>query len=387
MGQIDAPYRERYVERLRHRRVLASPSVERALLEVPLHRFVDQIYLPDEEGTLRRVPYQPGHPDHKSLELIYSGDALVLAVERNRPVRATPSGSAVAQMFEGLELEPGMSVLEIGTGTGYTAALLARLVGSPACVSTTDSDPGAVEQARNHLIPTGFAGIDVSVSDGLLGDPARAPYDRILVTVGCPDISPCWLDQLRPDGLLIAPLEHGGWYPIVRVWKQGGRVRGRIAGSAGVVIPRIEGKLGEHGPGRSGVRELDPSVRESPVWPRLLELPLRDFWFYLAIRSSESCVLDVTDHGRRVARGLGLCLRNGRWSIVVSGRYRLLGHLEALAALEEAYNEWEALGTPRMTDYEMEFVPSDGRPQSHPTWNLARRFFRQTLWLEERGET
>src|SRR5262249_51837307 len=102
------------------------------------------------------------------------------------------------------------SVLEIGAGTGYNAALLAKLVGQTGQVTTVDIHPDVAEQARHALAATGYGRVRVPTGDGTLGAAAPAPFDRIIVTVGPWDLPPAWLDQLAPGGRLAVPLHWRG---------------------------------------------------------------------------------------------------------------------------------------------------------------------------------
>jgi protein-L-isoaspartate(D-aspartate) O-methyltransferase len=107
----------------------------------------------------------------------------------------------VAIMLEQLRLEPGHSVLEIGAGTGYNAALLGRLADR---VITVDIDEEIARQAGARL--TGTENVEVRAGDGWEGAPDHAPYDRIELTIGTSDISAQWWDQLVDGGLLVLPL-------------------------------------------------------------------------------------------------------------------------------------------------------------------------------------
>ena len=92
----------------------------------------------------------------------------------------------VAWMTELLDVEHGTAVLEIGTGTGYQAAVLAAM---GAQVRTIERIPALAEAARERLARLGWGGsVEVIVADGSLGDPATAPHDRILVTAGAPTL-------------------------------------------------------------------------------------------------------------------------------------------------------------------------------------------------------
>jgi protein-L-isoaspartate(D-aspartate) O-methyltransferase len=101
-------------------------------------------------------------------------------------------------------------VLEAGAGTGYNAALIAHMVGPDGHVTTIDVDADLVDGARRHLAAAGVSNVDVVLADGALGHPARAPYDRIIATVGAYDVPTPWLDQLADDGRLVVPLRLRG---------------------------------------------------------------------------------------------------------------------------------------------------------------------------------
>jgi len=110
----------------------------------------------------------------------------------------------VAAMTEALRVQPGQRVLEIGTGSGYQAAVLAEL---GADVYTVERVPQLAESARSVLDELGYSHVHVRVGDGSLGWPEHAPFDRILVTAGAPAVPPALLEQLDPDrGLLVAPV-------------------------------------------------------------------------------------------------------------------------------------------------------------------------------------
>jgi SAM-dependent methyltransferase len=114
------------------------------------------------------------------------------------PVSECEQPAIVAVMLEQLGLEPGQRVLEIGAGTGQTAALMAHIVGESGQVITLDIEPDLVSSAREHLAAAGLARVQVVCADGAYGLPEAAPFDRIILTVGSPDITTAWREQLRP---------------------------------------------------------------------------------------------------------------------------------------------------------------------------------------------
>jgi protein-L-isoaspartate(D-aspartate) O-methyltransferase len=109
----------------------------------------------------------------------------------------------VARISEALGVRPGELVLDIGSGSGYQAALLAEL---GADVITIERIPELAEQARENLAAAGYDAVEVVVGDGTLGLPDRAPFDAIAVAAAAPDFPQTLYEQLRPRGRLVVPV-------------------------------------------------------------------------------------------------------------------------------------------------------------------------------------
>ncbi len=113
--------------------------------------------------------------------------------------------SMIAIMLEEADLRPGERVLEVGTGSGYHAALLACLVG-PSNVVSIERLPGLAAWGAANLARAGFPEVIVVTGDGSLGYPPRAPYDCIMATAGAPSLPPTWAAQLASEGRILAPI-------------------------------------------------------------------------------------------------------------------------------------------------------------------------------------
>lgn len=182
-GVVDL--RRALVRALRSNGALRSEPVAAALSTVPRERFV---------------------PAGTPPEVAYADRALVLTRDdTGRPTSSISQPSMVALMLEQLDVLPGQCVLEIGTASGYNAALLAHLTGPAGAVTTIELDHELAATASRRL-----AGFDppvlVRVGDGWLGAPDVAPFDRVQVTVGVDDLSPAWMAQLREGGMVVAPV-------------------------------------------------------------------------------------------------------------------------------------------------------------------------------------
>lgn len=126
----------------------------------------------------------------------------------------------VATMSEALQLKGDEKVLEVGTGSGYQAAVLALLARQ---VFSLERIPALARQARRVLDAAGFARVNVRVTDGTFGWEEEAPFDAIMVTAGAPAIPRPYLDQLTIGGRLVIPVGDRVSQVLVRVTRRGER--------------------------------------------------------------------------------------------------------------------------------------------------------------------
>jgi protein-L-isoaspartate(D-aspartate) O-methyltransferase len=180
--------RDALVDRLKLSGCLVSPLVEAAFRTVPRHLFLPGV----------------------AIEEVYRDQVIVTKRLDGWPVSSSSQPTIMAIMLEQLGLRPGHRVLEIGTGTGYNAALLAAILGPAGSVTSIELDEDLATAARAHLDAAGVRGVDVLCRDGAVGYPEAAPYDRIILTVGAWDLAPAWREQLRPGGRLLLPLSVRG---------------------------------------------------------------------------------------------------------------------------------------------------------------------------------
>lgn len=209
--------RQRLLDKVLKQGAATDPLVVNALRTVPRHLFLPD--LPPEEA--------------------YEDDAIVTKRDADgRPISSSSQPTIMAIMLDQLGVHSGQRVLEIGAGTGFNAALLANIVGEQGRVTSVDLDADTVERARENLDAAGCQDVVVVTGDGVLGYPENAPYHRIIATVGVWDLAPAWLDQLKPHGRLVVPLDLGGVQRAVAFERDGDHWTSRSAQPCGFMRMR-----------------------------------------------------------------------------------------------------------------------------------------------------
>lgn len=192
----------------------ANSSWAALVAEVPRAAFIpDIIWVNDNSGEA--LVALSKHADPDGWDAVVSANAPVITQVNLGDVQPGQRGSfasssasqpsIVSEMLSALDVRPGHSVLEIGTGTGWNAALLSRCVGEHGRVVTIEVDPRLAQHARGALTRAGYHPL-VITGDGLAGYSAGAPYDRVISTASIREVVPrAWLNQLRPTGRLVTP--------------------------------------------------------------------------------------------------------------------------------------------------------------------------------------
>lgn len=219
-----------------------------AFADTPRHVFV-QSWLEQETGDRGIAVWRRRRAtDDVTLASVYRDTTLVTRLD---PVTAEPvdetawtgiptssstQPSLMAGMLEELGAEDGHRVLEIGTGTGYNAALLCARLGDEV-VHSMDIDQELVDAARQRLAGVGYQPRLLD-GDGTQGWPAGGPFDRIIATCSVPAIPTAWLEQLRPGGVVVVDVALGIEGGLVRLSHRGdGRARGFFTATPGRFMP------------------------------------------------------------------------------------------------------------------------------------------------------
>jgi len=386
--------RRALVADLEARGCIRSPAIRRAFSTIPRELFVPEV---------RR---------REGLERVYADIALVTrTTTQGAPISSSSQPAIMAEMLENLQLRRGLQVLEIGTGTGYNAALLSKLVGPSGTVTSVELEADLAATAESTLRAGGYP-VTVVVGDAHeVIDPQREVYDRIILTASSDHVPERWRDALVEGGLLELPLRlpgsAGGEQVVVTLRRDGECLRSVSVVPGGFMHLRHPGR--DDGPPRPapsvsvsefvdgkarslagvsgpGLATLRPSARRrlagvmlSTPRRRRLSTPkpaANSLVAYVGMAEAPEGVAvrsfrPQTDGHYRAAAGVaspdgsGLALavgRSGRRGCVVEVYGDGSGAARAERSLDELVQRWRAAGRPSLADCEvtLTYAPTPG---------------------------
>ena len=343
--------------------VVRSAWLRRAFEETPREAFVPRFYSRSESG--RKVLVDGTDPAQRAqwLSGVYTDEVLTvqltpapdLADRAGAPTSSSSMPTVMAGMLEALDLQPGHRVLEIGTGTGYNAALLCQRVGAHN-VASVELDPALAQAARQALAELGCYPV-VHAADGAAGLAAAAPFDRIIATASTDHIPPGWISQLAPDGIIVVDLRGSIDGCLLRLSKtEHDVVEGSFLNLPGAFMP-MRTRLGSpHRDGESWDQVLDqrnPQQGDTPLNPALVT-ENRSLLFmvqlHLAGRRLRGFVLDGGEMSGHCTDGSWFTAgldpgKDGLYPVAQGGPQRLWH------TVESSYFSWRRLGEPGITEF------------------------------------
>ncbi|WP_233159447.1 methyltransferase domain-containing protein [Pseudonocardia sp. MH-G8] len=332
--------------------MLDDPAWRAAVESVPRHVFVPRFYVQQPDGEWSETAAD----SDAWLDAVYEDVPLVTALaETDNGARVTVSSSTkpalMLRMLRALQVRAGHRVLEIGSGTGYNAALLAHRFGDEN-VFTVDIGAALVDTARERLAELGYTPT-LAVGDGRNGLPEHAPYDRVIATCSVPTVPWAWAEQVRHGGLVLVDVKRGAHAGnLVLLRREEDRLEGRFlpkwAGFMAIrdhdAAPPSKSSVGRVHPedGERTSTPLDPAPWSAPVpWllasaglPRHLGFGHLGFtgdgpeWAVFTGDDGSWCAIRMQPdgHGEREVRQGG--------PVAIWGEF------------ETVHGEWEALGRP-----------------------------------------
>ena len=372
--------RANFLDELARSGTISDPEWQAAFRDVPREAFVPYYF------TQR--PGQPGwllveRPRTEWLAGVYSARALITQIDGNddnvtlaRTGRvngvATSSSSApalMALMLQALDTHKGHGVLEIGTGTGYNTALLCHRLGSEN-VTSIDIDKSIVNRARERLATFDYFP-HLETTDGTGGCPSRAPFDRIIATVGMARVPGAWIEQTALGGKILVPLDlagRAGLLALLTVFEDG-KAEGSFLPDFGGFMP-IRANQHQVNDVFSTVGDDYGHTRETTLHANLATNPADPFEFFAALIVGGYDWLGFIPSDGGPAE-TWLTQPNGSWVCHVTeanGKHavRQGGPVRLWDGIETAYREWQELGQP-----------------ARQRFGLTVRDGRHTVWLDQ----
>lgn len=388
----ESPYSpQTLVAHLKRVGVLDDARLEAAFLNVPRQAFLPT--LPPEQA--------------------YADEAIV--IKRDPDGSATSSSSQpsmMAIMLEQLQLRPNDNVLEIGTGTGYNAAIMQYMVRPTGKVTSIEYDTVIANEAMNNLQRALMGDVTVVHGDGAQGFAPRANYDRIIATVGVWDIPRTLSRQLKPHGILVAPIWVCGlqfsaafrMHPNGTLTSEDNRPCGFIRMRGSFAGPEVQVNVGGgtslvlHS---SDAKSIDPVALhlllsadaesghlDSTYSPSdytqgllpfiLLHMPTQLMFATYAVAG------DQQPYGIE-GFGFALLMQGSACFVPIRGQgsVQTFGGADAFLALEDLIGAWSKAGRPTVEQLRMRLTPIEqGKPDAESGIVLSRRDHHLHVWLE-----
>jgi protein-L-isoaspartate(D-aspartate) O-methyltransferase len=369
----------------------------RAVAACPRHMFVHRFRLGGvpwhnriNEDHLRDADADP----LGELTCIYS-DAVMNHVDTSgeRLPSTNSQPSYVLWLLELLDLQPGQRVLEIGSGSGWLAAVMAQLVGTDGHVTGIEIIPELAAQSQADLARLGIGNVSVLATDGAQGHAAGAPFDRVMITAASWDMPAVLFDQVAEGGRVLVPVElRGGGCQVTVLRREGERFEAERA-VPGWFVP-LRG-AGQHRP------TLRTALAELPFWDEIGRRPARRIPLPLAMGPEGVAGSAVTAFRAFLGRtnkdfaifGDGEPPEQRPWlptepfgivdqadpsvALWSGGELLAYGGENAMRALVESYADWTSYGLPGLAGLALHVVRhGDSLPTEHGR-----------VWMEPRGET
>jgi methyltransferase of ATP-grasp peptide maturase system len=361
--------------------VLRTPEWRNAVEAVPRERFLPSFFRDETgpDGLTRYTPVSRATGEDEWLTLVYRDKTWVTQIDGHVtpetadgqvtgfPTSSSTMPATVIAMNEALEVvDDGISVLEIGTGTGYSTGLLCHRLGEDN-VTSVEVDPAVSQRADSALEEAGFSTWTVT-GDGLLGHPRRAPYDRTIATCAVRRIPYAWVRQTRPGGIILTTVGPGAWSygtGLAKLTVKGdGTAEGRIIGRTSFMPARAEATVPLSGDlsARAAYADterrtsLSPDVLDDWMPAFLAQLAAPGAQFVRAVSGSRETVY-LFDTGREAFAALTAEGDEDGWNV------RQGGPVAIWDAIEGAVTAWRDAGEPDITSVSLEVTP-----KAHAYW-------------------
>jgi methyltransferase of ATP-grasp peptide maturase system len=384
------PHAARLADELAAAGKLTDPRLADAVRDVPRHVFVPTYHQQTPDGGWAQ------RSSVDDLAAVYGNTALITALAPTATGGTTVLSSStqpglMTRMIEALQLADGARVLEIGTGTGYNAGLLAHRLGDEE-VYSVDVEAGLVELARQRLAGIGHHPTLVA-GDGAAGIPEQAPFDAVIATCAVPTIPWAWIEQTRPGGVILTDLKPApGAGSLVRLTRRDDeRAEGRFDATYAAFMD-LRHQAGHNPAGFRVDRDHDQAEHRTTLldpntpWTSLLVWFLASFdlggeiayGYTIPEGGGILAYSDTAPTASWIATPDGswaeitLAAQDGHHPVVEGGPRRLW------RLVEQAHRTWTDLGQPGWDSFGLTVTPDAhtvwfDQPDGEHTWRLSPR--------------
>ncbi len=376
------------IREVKQKGYLERHRYQEAFKNVKRHLFAPSLFTLDN-GRWEEDEIDYSNPQPDILKKIYVDKPLVVAIKEDEIHTTTSQPSLMAMMIDAAGIVTGMKVLEIGTGSGYNAAILSEILQYQQNLVSMEIDRGIFRTAKENLARAGYEKIITINKDGGFCEPTYAPYDSIIVTCACTDISRRWVDQLKTNGTLIAPLATRGFETLVKFVKISDK---ELVGEplAYVRFLRLQGIT-------SIINHYHMDSKKFKSFQRLLKneakpdrelnelfsqnfhrKKLLDFMFYLSVVEKDTITYE-DESNDKLGTGYGIWnkeMNSGGLVLVFPGKVLHYGNEGVRNLIKKHIDDFHDLGNPKLTSYSIE-ISSAFRPieKKDAYWNIKRRNF------------
>jgi len=368
-SRLAESYLQKLVDSLFRQKIIKKKEIEKAFRKV------------------RRDIFLPNFP----LKEVYTDASIITKSAGITPLSSSTSPSLMASMLEILDLKPGHKVLEIGTGTGYNAAILAEITGDQKNVSSLDIDQETVSEAINNLNKAGYHDLHLLCRDANLGWPGKIKFDRIIFTASVKKIPQKVIDQLKIGGVVVLPLWiNGTQIAPALVKKKDGTLISQSATIGGFMPLRkktINQILNQSDPQKFkenilicsekpkyfNYKKLTDLLKTKPkiIKPNFKGLTsprAANFFRFLATQETRSVEIFIEKpipglylHGS--GAGIVDLVHNSACLFLENNQIQLYGNDYALNKIKKLYHRWISLGSPDYSRFIFKFSKDYSRYQ------------------------
>lgn len=372
-----------------------AESILRAFEKVPRHLFTPFLY-EERDGSFKQKMFNYRDLSEEQLKQVYVDTPIVVLAKDDEVIATSSQPFVMALMLIDAKIKEGGKILEIGTGSGYNAAIMAEITKDEKKIISTEIKENVANLAQENLKRAGYPDVKVIASDGGKGFEADAPYDSVIITCGAPEIP--MHEQVRSGGTIALPLVTRGIETLCSLTKgDDGVFRGylniyvRFLHFEGIYsdkkqfaknISSLQRVVESYGKKRDDLKEYlcDLFILENDSEEIKAEKRIKrsDFQFYLAVSEEDAILYQSEIENRESGYALWhVEAKQADNGLVVMFRDEVVswGNESVAENLIKKYKEWNNLNCPGLKDYNIEFYPSkdDSLVSDFKSWVIQRK--------------